>query len=416
MNTPQQPEPYNDALDLEVLTPELDDAILADYVQAETFLENSGYFTPSSRRIRGVYSKSKRIKELEGEDGQKRELTIEISANHEYGLPITSDLDYYRALQKILDEIIDNRGRIPQPVAVSIKKLIRYSGKIYSQKERKTAMDFLKRLTGTLLIGSIYKAKTKTYEDMTTTIVNQLYTRGDIMRGGKQAKFTTIRFSPWFLSNYYYRNVRPLDYTFYQQLRKPIAKSLYTLLGNGWYASRGNPFRKTYASLCDEFLLKKYAHLSKIREQLDPAHDELKRLRFLDRWEYHESPNGKNGYVITYYAGKKHFNDLQAQKKRRALADQITEAEIHQENAQLGLMDPSQKHQLLLADILAVCGDPENQAAYIKLIKNYPEPLLRMALSETKHAHLEKRITKTRGAYFTDTLKRLAELRARASG
>jgi hypothetical protein len=185
------------------------------------------------------------------------------------------------------------------------------------------------------------------------------------------------------------------------------------LLGNGWYASRGNPFKKTYASLCDEFLLHKYDHPSRIKAQLDPAHQELKRLRFLDRWEYHKSPNSKNGYVITYYAGKKYFDGLQAQKKRRELAEQITDAEISKENAQLGLIDPSQKNELLLADILAVCGDHENQAAYRKLIRDYSEPLIRMAISETKNAHLEDRINKTRGAYFTDTVRRLAALRAR---
>jgi hypothetical protein len=416
MNTPQQPEPYNDALDLEVLTPELDDAILADYVQAETFLENSGYFTPSSKRISDIYTKTKKFKEIADKEGGKRTLQVKITANHELGLPTTSDLDFYRALQKILDEIIDSRGRIPQPVAVSVKRLIRYAGKIYSQQNRIAATEFLKRLALTGIIGSIYVAKRKEYQEMVTGVVRNLYFRGEVMKNGDVAKHTRIIFSAWFLSNYYYRNVRPLDYTFYQQLRKPIAKSLYTLLGNGWYASRGNPFRKTYASLCDEFLLRKYVHLSDIQRQLDPAHEELKRLRFLDHWEFHQSSNGKNGYVITYYAGKKHFEDLQAQKKRRELAEQITEAEIIKENAQLGLIDPTQKHQLLLADILAICGDHENQAAYLKIIKEYSEPLIRMALSETKNARLEKRINKTPGAYFTDTIKRLAELRARANG
>ena len=67
-----------------------------------------------------------------------------------------------------------------------------------------------------------------------------------------------------------------------------------------------------------------------------------------------------------------------------------------------------ERSDLLLADILATCGDKHNTAAYLKIMKDYPEPLIRMALSETKQAHLERRITKSRGAYFTDTLKHLA--------
>jgi hypothetical protein len=48
----------------------------------------------------------------------------------------------------------------------------------------------------------------------------------------------------------------------------------------------------------------------------------------------------------------------------------------------------------------------------LKIIKDYPEPLIRMALSETRQAQLEGRIAKTRGAYFTDILKRLSHYHA----
>jgi hypothetical protein len=67
---------------------------------------------------------------------------------------------------------------------------------------------------------------------------------------------------------------------------------------------------------------------------------------------------------------------------------------------------------LLLNDVLDTCGDRKNQASYQKIVKDYPEPLVRMALSETHQAYLEGRIIKTRGAYFTDTLKRIAHLHA----
>src|SRR5262249_29293694 len=94
---------------------------------------------------------------------------------------------------------------------------------------------------------------------------------------------------------------------------------------------------------------------------------------------------------------------------RRALAAQIDTWRSASASPQLDLIDRS---GLLLSDILDICGDPHNTAAYLKIMKDYPEPLIRMALSETKQAHLEGSITKTRGAYFTDTLNRLAQLRA----
>ncbi len=83
--------------------------------------------------------------------------------------------------------------------------------------------------------------------------------------------------SPWFLSNYYHRYTRPIDFEFYKRLRKPIAKSLYTLLENGWYAAEGKPYK---------------------------------------------SANGTD-YIITYYPGQKFFDDQQAKDARRQLAEQI---------------------------------------------------------------------------------------------
>jgi hypothetical protein len=66
----------------------------------------------------------------------------------------------------------------------------------------------------------------------------------------------------------------------------------------------------------------------------------------------------------------------------------------------------------LLTDILAVCGDRQNVAAYRKAIREYPAHVLRMALAETSHAAHEGRIGKTRGAFFFDTLQRLRSHRA----
>ena len=59
-------------------------------------------------------------------------------------------------------------------------------------------------------------------------------------------------------------------------------------------------------------------------------------------------------------------------------------------------------------EILAVYGDAEKQAAYRKVIREHPEGLLWMAISETRQAGRERRITKTRGAYFMGMVRDLA--------
>ena len=75
------------------------------------FLEVGGFFTPSSKRIENIYIKEKKIREYVDPQGKRRILKTKISANYELGLPVTSDLNYYRAFLKICDEIVDRDGR-----------------------------------------------------------------------------------------------------------------------------------------------------------------------------------------------------------------------------------------------------------------------------------------------------------------
>jgi hypothetical protein len=229
------------------------------------------------------------------------------------------------------------------------------------------------------------------------------------MRNGQLADTNYVWLSPWFLSNYYYRYTRPLDFAFYKKLRKPIAKSLYTLLENGWYAAEGKPYAKSYRALCEEFLMKQYTHISRIKQQLDPSHTELQNLGFLAKWTYHQTSK-HNDYIITYHPGEKFFYDQQEKEGRRELAVRIGN-DNHQEPNRSLQIELTDRTNALLADILATCDDPHSEGSYRKLIATHSEELIRTVLSETRQAKLEGRILKSKGAYFTDTLKRLTELR-----
>lgn len=393
------------SIPLTLAVPELSTS--PDYIQAETFLETSGFFTPSSKRIQHIYTKEKKLREYVDVQGRKRTLKVKISANYELGLPITSDLDYYRAFLKICDDIVDHEGRFKMPIAVPTFTLLRYAGKSQSVREQREVRLWFKRMTATLIEGAIYRAKQKDFDEgLLVTLFSQVAIKGEKMRSGKMADTNYVWLAPWFLSNYYHRYTRPIDFEFYKRLRKPIAKSLYTLLENGWYAASGKAYAKSYSALCEEFLLTPFTHFSRIKQQLDPAHLELQKVGFLESWSYHESADGTD-YIITYYPGQKFFEDQKAKDARRQLAWQIDTFKAP--SSQLELID---RTSILLNDILDICGDRRNQASYQKIVKDYPEPLVRMALSETRQAQLEGRIMKTRGAYFTDTLKRLAHLHA----
>jgi hypothetical protein len=388
--------------------------VVPDYISAEVFLENSGFFTPSSKRVKGIYTKEKVVGEKPYPDGTVRVVKTKISANYELGLPITSDFDYYRAFLKVCDEIVDRDGRFRLPITVPTRQLIRYAGKVESPKERQEAKRWLERMTGTLSKGGLYRAKHKDYDDgFAGTVFSQVILRGNLMKNGKIAETNYIWPSPWFLSNYFYRHLKSIDFNLHQRLRKPIAKALYPLLETGWYASSGKPYAKSYRDLCQEFLLVDRKHISRIKEQLDPSHRELVRERFLARWEYRKAASQED-YIVTYWPGAKFFEDQQAREIRRQLAEQLTQKSETRANPVHAALNGAE--QTLLEEILAVCGDTGNQPAYRKVIREHPEGLLWMAISETRQATRERLITKTKGAYFMATVKDLAARWAAAPG
>ena len=388
--------------------------LVPEYIPAEVSLENLGYFTPSSKRVKDIYVKEKVLGYKTGPDGDKRTITAKISANHELGLPITSDFDYYRAFLKICDEVAGADGRLHMPIAVPTKKLIRYAGKKENAREKKEIREWFARLRHTGIRGGIYNAKRKDYDERVETgVFSQIVIIGEEMKDGRIADTNYVWLAPWFLANYFHHHVRRIDLSFHHRLRKPIAKALYPLLETGWYASGGAHYTKSYRDLCQEFLLTEHRALSLIKQQFDPAHRELVNECFLAKWEYHESTD-KTDYIITYYPGKKFFTDQAAREERRQRAKQITNgqgrsaAHPFTSDNQSSREESSARRDLLVEDILAVTGDPKSRGFYGIVARKLDPQMIYRAISETKEASRNGEIRTTQARYFTDLIKRYA--------
>lgn len=66
--------------------------IVSEYIPCEMFLENTGFFSPSSNRIKSIFKKEKSLKRKDVL-GKTEEVTITITALHDVGLPSTLDQD-----------------------------------------------------------------------------------------------------------------------------------------------------------------------------------------------------------------------------------------------------------------------------------------------------------------------------------
>ena len=233
--TEKSQEPLDDSIDtlsgmLFPTPPEL--------IPAEVSFENIGYFTPSSKRIKTVMTKEKTVAEKANPDGTKTTLKIRIIGTGEYGLPITIDLDYYRAFLKILDETAERERQFPEPICIPTKKLIRYAGKRISGREVQEAKDWIRRCHYTGIQGFFYKADKGDYAEIGDEPLFPKYLiRGQRMESGDLAETNYVWLASWFRSNYLHYHLRPIDFAFHRRLRKPIAKSLYPLLEIGWYAA-----------------------------------------------------------------------------------------------------------------------------------------------------------------------------------
>jgi hypothetical protein len=69
------------------------------------------------------------------------------------------------------------------------------------------------------------------------------------------------------------------------------------------------------------------------------------------------------------------------------------------------------RSRALVLDILDVCKDRHSTGSYTQIARTYPEQLVREALSLTKGHAARGRIRKSKGAYFTDMVRRLARER-----
>jgi len=128
--------------------------------------------------------------------------------------------------------------------------------------------------------------------------------------------------APWFLSNFYFNYYRRVDLAFHQRLTRPIAKGLYPLLETGWFASGGS-FAKRYVDLCAHLFIQFQPHLSLVKQQLDPAHEELRREEFLESWEYISGKEATWTGVIRWWPGKKWLSEQETRRSKKEDAEPV---------------------------------------------------------------------------------------------
>ena len=300
-----------------------------DYVPAEQNLETIGYFSAHYKRR---YPRDKQSSKVVVLSGSRR---IEIIPSAKYGFPNADDLDFYRAFLKICDEraIVvreEQDGqttfhpKLPCPIGFRTREIIAKAGRKKSARETVAVREWVERLNSTVVHGELYDAKTQKYNAKIglEPLFRKFAHVGRPMESGDTASMNYVWLSDWFIDNYFHYYVRRVDLRFHQRLSRPIAKALYPLLDNGWFAANGGAFTKRYGDLCAILDIQPYQQLSRVQQQLDPSHAELVREQFLASYEYLLDEQGKWTGTIRWCPGPKWFYDQEQKKRRKELASQ----------------------------------------------------------------------------------------------
>src|SRR5215210_3580069 len=219
---------------------------------------------------------------IQGEDGSSLKQRMEISAPGKYRLPGRFDYDVYSAVL----ELLEIRGGIPVSGALgfSLHELIllmdlESSGRTYEEVKRS-----LRRIAATVL-----ESDNAFWSNGQRRHISDTFRLWDVTfdsaadRNGSGSRHQ-IEFGALFRRSFEEHYLRGLDIELFWELDSPVAKRLYRLVDLKRAGSA--------AWTVDLFELQKniplgpYAYVSKVKEKLKVAHDELIERGFLSGVAY----------------------------------------------------------------------------------------------------------------------------------
>jgi hypothetical protein len=352
-----------------------------DIIRVEKNLESLGFFTPSSKALKGILSKKSNL--TVKRNGEKLELSVMISSTPEYGLPITQDFDLYRAFQKLLHLKLINDGQIVNPISFKSNQIIKLMGKEgHRCKGLYNDIDiWLKRMVAVTIdsSGVIYLAGKEQWMSDTFHVFERVVAYGEKLNEKTYADQNYVWLGSWYLENLNLYYLKTIDFEYHKALRRPLSKSLYALLDIGFYASKHHGYyHKNYTELCEFLNITEHSSLSLIKRQLDPPHQELKdKGNFLEKWEYEPCKSG-TGYNILWYPGQKFFSDQKARLDKKQMALDFTPHQIEQGEETIDLVGyfqrkmnninnhiPKKKETSRARELLEKCNGDKEKAFWI---------------------------------------------------
>ena len=220
------------------------------------------------------------------------------------GLPNTLYLEFFRAMEQVLAEQQrrnDGEPLEPTVVVLRAKDLLEAAGKKKCGSAYRALRRFFVRLAATAL-GVEIEEPGKRCREQLVHIFDNLTQISDEQDDPKNMQVHRIRLADWYVHSLNAGNCWVVDHALFRRLTRPISQLLHQAL-HALFPDGGGEARIRYPELVRNWQLTKRSGLSKIREQLDPAHQKLKNLGFLNEWSYSVLNRDKNDLQIRWVAG-----------------------------------------------------------------------------------------------------------------
>jgi hypothetical protein len=302
----------------------------AAFAKVEKSLISLGFFTPSSRRIKG--QKVNRVTFTRVIDGKRVEASAEFHPSAMLGLPITADQDKYLALHDIITNLLQEHGKITNPIRFTSADLLRLlNQRVRTGKNYKDIHEWLDVMTATTIFskGVVYEAGKQRFATDRFHVFERAVSVGKELPDGTIADANYVWLSEWQLENINQYFLLPIDLFTYRQLKNHIAKALVPLLQVWLLASqRAGSFEKRYDELCEMLSVQTYNVPSLITRQFKPSLDELIAFGYLKEWRI-ERTSDRKAYKFVLFHGPKFHRDRRRRIEQKNRAEPIVIAESH---------------------------------------------------------------------------------------
>lgn len=374
-------------------------------LRVEKNLNTIGVFTPRLTRPKELSKVVSTMIRLP--DGTRAEAKATITANQQFGLPITADQDKFYAFTKILDDLRNSRGRLENPVSFTYAEMLKILGRKRNGDAHREIDEWLMRMKSTVIMsaGMVWLSGRKRYSTDAFSVFDRVIGIGEELDNGDKAGRIYVYMSSWLFENFENNYVLPIDYEIYRELKFPVAKALVPLLQIWFYASRNNnrsTIEKRFPELAELLGIHRSRHLSRILQTMENSLNELKHHKLIRFWDFQPTADGKE-FKLVIAPGEKFISERQAKmlyapnsqemaEFERLLMD-LTKRGVHEETARTLLLNTA---DLRAARLRMEYADHEirrrakarspikNPPGFYKVLIENEAPVPATFLSETK--------------------------------